>query len=636
MIGALEALAEASGLVWRYRDGAGREHEAPPESLQAVLAALGISAENDQAASDSLVALQQTRAARPVPEWMVVTADQPVSVPITSGATDWQLTCEDGTTQNGRAEGRIDLAPLPMGYHWLMVGGVRMAILSAPERLPPVRRGWGVMAPLYGMRPVGRGGVGDYADLAAMAETLGRHGAGFLGINPVHAGFAEDPQAFSPYSPTSRQWFATMHVAADGAEPAADGPLIDYPSALAAQKRALETAYTQTQASEDPVFQRWWTEQGDSLQVFATHQALSAVQGPYWRDWAADLQDATSDAVAEFAAANASEITFHAWLQWQAECQLAAAQTVALAAGMAHGLYLDLAVGTHPHGAETWADPDLFARGVSQGAPPDGFSPQAQVWNLAPMRPDVLSARGFAPIAHILRHQLRFSGILRIDHILGFDRAFWVPEGLPGVYVTMPKAALLAVARIEAARAGAVIIGEDLGVVPDRLREDMDQSGILGCRVAMFERDWGGDGRFLAPENYPQNAIASFGSHDLPLWRGWRAGRDIDWRQRVGDMTPEAAEDARTHRDGEVAGFDKASGDTSGSMSGMIDFLARSSARLAAVQIEDILGEGEQPNLPGTVHQHPNWRRRLRLAPAELSNNQGLKDVSAIMARHER
>ncbi len=630
MSGDLDALAQAAGIIRHFHDGAGRATRAPDETLIAILAAMGIVAETG---AQVRAALKRLQAGRRLPQWAVATPGVPLEIPV-RGPSDWVLELEDGQLREGRADGVIVLAPLPIGYHWLRLAGARIPLLCAPRRLPDVPRGWGVMVPLYGLRPVGQGGIGDFADLAGAAESLGRAGAGFIGINPVHAGFPADETNFSPYAPSSRERFATHHVAVAHAVPP-DGALIDYARALPAQGAALEAAFLRFEVEGgDGDFDTWRAAEGTGLERFATHQALAERHGPYWPAWPAALQRPDSAETAAFAAENADRLRAHAWRQWIAECQLGAARAAALRAGMEHGLFLDLAVGTHPDGAETWADPGLFARGVSQGAPPDAFSPAPQIWNLAPMRPDVLAARGFAPLARILRRQLRHAGILRIDHILGFERAFWVPHGLSGAYVAMPRAALLAVLKIEAARADAVIVGEDLGAVPEGLRDEMDASGILGCRVAMFERDWQGDGGFTDPADYAEMSLASFGSHDLPLWRGWRAGTDIGWRARLGSLTTRQASEARVARARDVAAFDATAGTKAGDLAELVGFLGRSRARLVAMQIEDLLGAEEQPNLPGTIHEHPNWRRRLPVAPQKLGETESVAQTAAVMARY--
>ena len=377
-----------------------------------------------------------------------------------------------------------------------------------------------------------RGGIGDYDDLRDAVRTFAETGAGFVGVNPIHAGFPTDPSAISPYSPSHRRRLSVMHLAT-GEAARGSGDFIDYPGSLHARRAALEAGFDTLGAS--PGFEAYLRREGSSLERFATYEALAEHHGPTWDTWPEAFQSAESAEVSAFARENAGRIRFHAWLQFLAEEQLSAIRGDADAQGMAQGLYLDLAVGTHPHGAETWAEPGPFAFGVSLGAPPDAFSETGQVWNVAPFNPRALVATGFEALATTLRAQLRFAGMLRIDHILGFERAFWVPDGLPGTYVAMPREAMLAVVRIEAARAGAVIVGEDLGNIPEGLQDDLKASGILGTRVAMFEK-----GRPAG--DYPEGVLTAFGTHDLPTWAGWRRGRDLEARRQIGAM--DAADDA--------------------------------------------------------------------------------------------
>lgn len=647
---ALHDLAALLGIVWKYWDGAGRHQEAPDETLRMVCEAMGHPARTERDAAASLATEEARRNARLLPEFDVVEAERPAQIPLPGGApVKWRLELEDGQVFEGTASWLIDLPALPVGYHFLETQNDRMALLSAPARLPEPVRHWGVMVPLYGLKPVGQDGIGSYADLAETASALGSVGAGFVGLNPVHAGFPLDDTAYSPYSPSSRQWLNTTHVAVEpgpkeGAAPGGaagskdpDAALIDYLSAIPAIRAAQEEAFAAFEESgDDADFVAWCRRGGTDLQRFVLHQALSEVHGPYWRDWPLAMRGPEAPLVSLYAQRQPDRLRFHAWLQWRAEHQLSEAADAAKAAGMPLGLYLDLAVGTHPDGAETWADKDLFARGVSLGAPPDPLGPDGQVWNLAPMQPRELARRGFAPLADILRRQLRFAGVLRIDHVLGFERAFWVPDGLPGAYVPMPRDGMLAVARIEAARAGAVIVGEDLGVIPDGLRDALDESGIFGCRIAMFERDWEGDRRFQPTWEYPPRVMASFNSHDVPLWKAWRSGEDIAWRLKLGQLTGESAKSAQAERARDVALFDAATGDPTGSIEGLCDFLARSTAILVAVQIEDLLEMEHQPNLPGTVFDHPNWRYRLTTSGPDLTSVPKLDRVASIMATHWR
>ncbi|MEX5729732.1 4-alpha-glucanotransferase [Rhodovulum iodosum] len=627
---ALYELARAVGVFIDYSDQMGVHRVAPPETLRAVLGAMGLAAGHEGEARDTLDRLRAAEAARPLPDWVIGEAGEPVTLRPARGGP-WALRLEDGHELEGQAEdGMLHLPPLPLGRHRLTLGGHGTTILSAPARLPLPPRGWGVTLPLYGLAE--GAGLGDYADLAAVVAGLARIGAGFVGLNPIHAGFPTDANNFSPYAPSSRRRFNIAHVPVD--IPGQPGAMIDYGAELPARLAALRAEFAASNP-DAPDFAAFRRASGAGLARFATHQALSDRLGPYWCHWPDAYRSPDSAVVAEFAAAHAGEVTFHAWAQWRAEAHLAEVRRVAEAGGMAQGLYLDLAVGVNPAGAETWAAPDQFARGVSLGAPPDAFAADGQTWGLAPFNPRALLAQGFAPLAETLAAQLRFAGMLRIDHILGFERAFWVPEGgLPGTYVAMPRDALMAVARIEAARVGAVIVGEDLGNIPEGLRAAMDASGLLGCRVAMFERDWHGDGHFLPPEAYPDTVLASFSTHDLPTWAGWCAARDIDWHQQLGHIDGHAAEGARAGRAHEVQLFRDALG--GGEADALHAFLGRTPARLVAVQAEDVLGLDEQANLPGTVHEHPNWRRRLPVGAAALAADPRMRRTAEILSSTAR
>ena len=602
----LDELCRRVGLTWVYRDGAGVMQEAPEESRRAVLATLGHG--NPHAALPAH--LRQSTS-------LAVTAGQPKDW----GAGPWVLTTEAG--EEIRGEG--PLPALPVGDYLRGQNCWTVYLLAAPDRLPAPPRRWGVTLPLFSLWEGTQSGFGTYAQLGDLASGLAAKGAAFVGINPIHAGFPADTGNYSPYAPSHRRRLNTLHIETGYPMPET-GDLIDYTASIRAKRAALEEAFSNFKG--DPDFEAWRGDGGAALELFVTYQALSEAYGAYWMAWPADYQDPDSPQVRNFARERQQRLRFHAWAQWMAESQLHGANARAKTAGMAFGLYLDIAVGTHPSGAETWAERGLFAQGVSLGAPPDLLGPSGQRWGLAPMRPDVLRATGYAAFAQTLRQQLKFCGLLRIDHILGLERSFWLPDNLPGLYVTMPRDELLAVLRIEASRAGASVIGEDLGTIPDGLRDALGASGVMGCRVAMFERDWEGTGDFLPPDAYTPTALASWGTHDLPTWAGWRQGRDIDWRVQLGEIADEAT--ARRDRATEVAGFDAAAGGSD--MTTMHAFLAHSASALVAVQAEDLALAVEQANLPGTVYEHPNWCRRLPIPISCLISAQSLGDTAAIMA----
>ena len=606
------ALAARMGILPGYHDLSGHWRETAPDSAEALVAAMGVASADE--AEARLAAL---------PRDVIFEAGGRPDLDLWD--TPWQLICDDGR----QLEGQGPLLELPLGIHRLTARGICYTLLAAPARLPEPARCWGLIAPLYGLSARG---IGSYDDLGRLAAGMGGQGAAFLGMNPVHAGFPTEPTLFSPYTPSHRRRLNVIHLAAGEGQP---GPLVDYLQDIPARMAMLRAEYDAFTCNA--AFDTWLAAEGESLQRFALHQALSARHGAFWDQWPAELSAPDLPAAQAARVELAGEMRFHAWLQWRAETALAAAADAGRQAGMAHGLYLDLAVGTHPHGAETWEDRASFAAGASLGAPPDAFAPDGQNWNLAPLNPLQLRASAYAPLAETLRRQLQFAGVLRIDHIIGFERAFWVPGHGPGAYVRMPTEAMFAVARIEAARAGnAVIVGEDLGIIPDGLHEIMAASGVLGCRVAMFERDSWRPPWFRAPEAYDRAAIASFSTHDLPTWRGWRQGADIDARARIaghGDMGGDTAE-AHRERAAEVAALDALLPDDS--VDALHGFLARSASRLVAVQAEVMLDMVEQPNLPGTTTQYPNWQLRLPVAAGDIAGLPAAARTSAIMRANDR
>ncbi|MBR9891621.1 4-alpha-glucanotransferase [bacterium] len=610
--------AAKAGIISEFRDLYGDIQVASEETKAALLAAMGLEDAPD-------------RPETVLPRWHVCEPGEPVGL-VPAGA--WQLTREDGS----QTEGRGALPELPLGRHLLESGGERFWLLCAPARLPLPRKLWGLMAPLACLRSETEGGIGSYEDLARLAEGLGPTGAAFLGINPIHAGFLTNPEGFSPYTPSHRRRVAPLYLPT-AARAETPGPVLILPEELPARLAALEEEFRA--APPGPGFDEYLRHEGASLHRFATHQALSEKFGAFWDSWPAAYHDPDSPEVAQAAHDLADRVRFHAWLQYSAEGALSETQRRAQAAGLELGLYLDLAVGTHPHGAETWEDRESFAFGASLGAPPDAFAPQGQNWHLAPFNPVHLIDTGFAALAATLRQQLRFSGALRIDHILGFERAYWVPDGdLPGAYVTMPRDAMLAVARMEAARAGAVIVGEDLGVIPDGLQHALKDSGILGCRLMCFEHT-GDPPWYKAPQEYDEGVIASFSSHDLPTWKGWREGREIALRRDMGIIPAEHTEGMFGFRGREVEGMDGATapyrnGYAPESPEAMAALLAETASCMVALQVEDMLEMESQPNMPGTVWEYPNWRQRLPAGVDEIAASPVLANAARIMKRAGR
>ncbi len=552
-------------------------------------------------------------------------------------------------------------------------------------------RCWGTTVQLYALRPeTARAdqdiGLGDYGALARFATALAARGAAALAVSPTHAGFAADSSRFSPYSPSSRLAYNVLYVdptqpfgveaaaaaartagiAAEARKLAAE-PLIDWPAAGPLKMRwlqALFDAHAAEIAAADPADP---TDPADrSLRQHAKFEALHAhffAQGlADWQSWPAPFQDPNSAEVAAFVAEHAHELRFHGWLQRCAAEQLQAAQAAARAAGMRIGLISDLAIGMSPAGSHAWAVRSELMAGVEVGAPPDAFNPAGQSWGLAAFSPRALQQRGFAPFLATLRAAMAHAGGVRIDHVLGLRRLWLVPEGAAasqGGYVAYPIRDLVNLVILESHRHQAIVIGEDLGTVPAGFREMLEDAGILGMRVLWFQRD-ADDAGFLPPERWTAAAVAMTTTHDLPTGNGWWQGRDIEWREAAGsERNAETARAERTAQKAQLAalasvgsnadaahGADADAGAGAGAdakgepderglktRSGAdlaIDIVGRTPSALVLVPVEDLLGLVEQPNIPGTTDEHPNWRRRLAW-PADR-----LLDDPATRARIER
>ncbi len=638
MTDAISDLAKTAGILPGYCDMSGQWRETSQETNLALLAAMGYEAENQDQAQDLLHSINSSSRQQTTRNWYVVTAGEIPTIPIQS-ETKFQIRYEDGTSFEGR--GQQSLPEIPIGYHEISVDGQASTILSAPPALPDPPRGWGVITPLAGLRDAKHGGFGDYEDLEIAAEALCGREADFIGINPVHAGFPEDHDEISPYAPSHRRRLNVLHVANANERSSATqtGNLIDFTSLIPDKWAELRSEFNSFEGNaENKSLDDFISDGGEALAQFALHQALSAVHGPYWKDWPTDLHDPHSPQSTRARQELAGETRFHAWLQWKAECQLASISAHLRERGMSQGLYLDIAVGTHPWGAETWMERNQFATGASLGAPPDAFASEGQNWGLAPFNPHALASDGFRALAETLRKQLQFAGLLRIDHILGFERAYWVPSqtDLPGAYVKMPRDAMLAVVRIEAARANATIIGEDLGNVPDGLQEALAGSGVLGCRVMMFENRVADGGGFVQPEDYPPQTLASFSTHDLPTWLGWRRCTDIKVRQELGHIDDQTAEQAIDLRSNEISAIEQLSGTEGESADGIHTLLGQTNSKLVAMQIEDILQVEAQPNLPGTIHEYPNWRQRLPIDASQFAEEPRISHAAKIMKESGR
>ncbi|HWK47361.1 MAG TPA: 4-alpha-glucanotransferase [Stellaceae bacterium] len=646
-----------------------------------------------------------------------------VTVPATAARTlGWRLVEEGGaehagtiTLRRGAALDRhesptgplerhaIVLPTLPLGYHTLEVPslGAAMTLILAPARCyqpETIRAGgrvWGVSVQLYALRSTRNWGIGDFSDLAHVAVLAGRAGAAMVGLNPVHAHSLVKPEDCSPYSPSSRLFLDGLSVdveaIADFAESPEiqalvgaaefqrrlaalrEAPLVDYAAVAAMKVPVLYRLHAAFRANHaDPTderrraFEAFVAAGGEMLRRFALFEGirhrLKETTGtvPWWRDWPTewrepDHPEATDDALG-------AEVDFQLYIQWQADLQLAAAAEAGRVAGLSIGLYRDLAVAADGDSAEAWSHPDIVAQGLTVGAPPDAMSRNGQNWGMPPPNPRAMENAGFAPWSAMLAANMRHAGALRIDHVMAMARLFVIPagrDGSRGTYLAYPFEAMAHIVALESVRHQTLVIGEDLGSVPEGFRDKMALLGVLSYRVLQFERFE--DGALKAPANYPALSLAMASTHDLPTLAGYWTGRDIERRQAAGliadaaQLDREQAERAVERRrlltlfdwqklplDPPVALPPEAVDRTTdlvdlppGLLDGIHRLIARAASAVAMVQLDDVIGEIDGVNMPGTYQEYPNWRRKQRLAidGEELSDR--LAATAAIM-RAER
>lgn len=666
---ALDALAERHGILGSFVDLSGQERATGPDTKKALLRANGLAPDNDAAILDALRALEADEAARRFPRELVALAGAPAPVALGPGDA-WRLDFDGGAqTMQGTGPGDLRRTPLPPGMHALTVGSgaarERITLIAAPPAAPSIEaltgraRLWGLNAALYGLRSGRDAGLGDFEDLARLAEAAAAHGAGYLGLNPIHALGWSARDVISPYSPSHRGFLNPMHIAVDripglegsgkarallagaqiGLGPVKAAELVDYAGHRRQLAPLLEKlcAVFRDEAADQArdSFAAFRDDGGRALDDFTLFEALSETHGPDWRAWPETLRRATGPGVGAARAELAGRMAFHAWLQWVCATQIGDVQTRAKRAGMPLGLYLDLAVGARRGGAETWCEGGAVAQGVSIGAPPDHLSPEGQNWDLAAYAPGKLAQGGYGAFRQVLRETMRHAGILRIDHVLGMNRSFWIPDdGSPGGYIRQPFKSLLAIIAIEADRARTAVIGEDLGLTPDGFRDQINAHGLYSYTVLQYEKD--AEGRFRAPDALRAQSLACFGTHDTPTLRGFQIGRDIDWWRKLGWTDDDGAAAARETRRAEVAAL-LALGDGGADLVAPVHAaLARSPAAMVSVQLDDLMGRAEAQNLPGTIDAHPNWRRRASMPVDRFADWPELAETARIMTDNQR
>jgi 4-alpha-glucanotransferase len=629
---ALRDLASRAGILVDWNDAAGEPKTVAPETLRKILTALDLPCRTEGDLVESRRRLR--RQAADLPALIVAEAGKPVPLggPVRGVA---KLVSENGKARDIKPcarGGRWELPPIDtLGYHRLRIGRRETVIAVAPPRCHAVtdisrRPIWGIAAQIYGLRRPGDGGIGDFGGVVELARAAAPFGCDAVALSPIHALFGAHPEHFAPYSPSSRSFFNPLHAdpslvfgakfveEARGLVPSAargGGALIDW-SARAAEKHALFRALFAAMPRLPPLvarFDRYCTDKGESLE---RHARFEAGETPR--------------------AGRAAESRYHMFLQWLTERSLMMAQQALHEAGMRVGLIADLPVGVDPGGSDARNRRDDMLKHLTIGAPPDLFNPRGQNWGLAAFSPRGFIANGYAPFLDMLRASMTPVGGIRIDHAMGLRRLWLVPEGASpadGAYLTYPLDDLLRLIALESRRHRAIVIAEDLGTVPPGFSARLNRAGILGMRILWFERD---GARFLPPDEWRRDATAMTSTHDLPTVAGWWRGADIATKARLGLFDkPRGAAAARQERDrdraelwralkagGVARGQKPAPRESNDAVDAALRFVARTPSRLALIPLEDLVGEPAQPNLPGTVDEHPNWRRRQKADAAKL------------------
>lgn len=615
---------ERWGVVTRYED-VDRKWRTPPQStVDAVLDAMGAD-EDGPPASDAVLVVRAGDAA---------------------AAGDGELETEEGTTIRVRSTLPRDLAP---GYHRLhhTDGRSSTRVIVSPGRchLPSDLRAWGWALQLYAMRSDASWGMGDLADLSELARWSRRDlGAGFALVNPLHAALPVLPQQSSPYFPSSRRFRNPLYLRVQDVPGFAS---LEDAAALAAAGEALNELELVERdaiyrlkidvlgrlwggfgrgagdaAGPDAAarFERWRAAQGEDLHRYAVFCVMVEQHGAGWRDWAHHWRTPTSSEVRWYAHAHAARVGFHEWLQWLLDEQLGEASAEL---AVVH----DLAVGVDPAGADAWLWSDAFARGMAVGAPPDEFNTQGQNWGLPPFDPWRLRAAAYEPFVQTIRAAFRHAGGVRLDHVMGLYRLFWIPDGAPaseGTYVRYPARDLLDIVALESSRAGAFCVGEDLGTVEDAVRDDLAERNVLSYRVYWFEE--------RPPAAYPERALAAVTTHDLPTVAGLWTGRDLQ-AQRDLDLEPnEESTAAIKQRLVTRLGLEETT-PVAEVVARVHDDLGRAPCTLLAATLDDALAVDRRPNMPGTTDAWPNWSIPLPGPLEEIERDPGPRRIAAALRR---
>lgn len=638
----LFAQAKRQGIQTEFVDGQGHRRVTDPAALKIILDALPAQTPGPFIGGPVVV-----RSGVPTRTELAAAAKLPVR---------WKMVGDHGVIAEGEAADHLIVWPLdlPLGVHRLQLTDATSAAEDVPLLSVPAKafggdfdRCWLLAVQLYGVRSARNWGIGDFTDLEGLIELAHHLGADGVGLNPLHALFDDRPGDCSPYSPNSRLFLNALYIDAetipefridaetrDALAPIREGEIIDYVAVAGLKWRALRSAFTAFSADATQGrrqdFEKFRAERAPLLSHFACFEVLRHKFNLPWWEWPEAWRQPDDAKCAELRkGSDAAEIAFVEFVQWTADRQLAAAKDRAHRLGMKVGLYLDVAVGVQSDGFDAWNEQVAISRHLGVGAPPDPLNTAGQSWGLAGFNATGLEQKSFAPYREMLRASMRHAGAIRLDHVLGLKRLYLVPQGFSaadGVYVQMPFEALLAATAQESVAQRCVVIGEDLGTVPEGFRDQIAGWGIWSYLVMMFERE--DHGPFKGLDHYLANALVTFNTHDLSTYAGWRAFGDLKTKRALG-IDPGESDDARWHALAMLDEVLRNNGIDNNDLYSVANFLARTPSRLLAIGLEDFLGLVDQPNIPGTVDEHPNWRRRL---PVPLEQIASVIDVAALKA----
>jgi 4-alpha-glucanotransferase len=626
--------AKDLGIQTEFIDGQGHQHVIDAAALRIILDALPVRAPH-----------------RFLSEAVVVRSGQPSRTELSQAPTlplRWKIAADLKVIAQGETTDRVIVWPsdLPDGSYRLHLTDASMFTEEVPLIVAPPRafggefdRCWLLAVQLYGVRSARNWGMGDFTDLEGLIELAGHLGADGVGLNPLHALFDDRPADCSPYSPNSRLFLNALYIDVERLgefQPGActesndaiarlrASDIVDYVAVAGLKWRALRSAFGKFRADSNNArqqdFENFRAERGPLLSRFACFEMLRHKFNKPWWEWPEEWRQPDEIKCAGLReGADAAEIEFVEFVQWVADRQLQSCQHLAKKLGMKVGLYLDVAVGVQSDGFDAWNEQVAISRHLAVGAPPDPLNTAGQNWGLAGFNAAGLEIQCFEPYRDMLRASMRHAGAIRLDHVLGLKRLYLVPHGFAadnGVYVQMPFKALLAVTAWESVAHRCVVIGEDLGTVPEGFREQIAEWGIWSYQVMMFERD--DHGSFRGIDYYSPNALVTFNTHDLSTYAGWRSFSDLALKRSLG-IDPGESDDARWHALAMLTDALRRQAIDGEDFYAVTNFLARTKSRLLAISLEDLLGVIDQANIPGTVNEHPNWRRRLPLAIDEIA-----------------